>query len=214
MTLSLPHASPPLFSAPRRTRVPTFHSLPQGGAQPLSTAIDACRRSSAVAGIDPAAPNSRSCSRPRRCARRASQGLETEAGRGATRCLLWILLIVVHLLESFGHCSRPSSRSIRAFVSSGVRQEVGRALASRPANFPSTASTRASNICSSATSHSSRNRFMGVNFPYARSSFEVVEAVAERPERRLVVLAVDGDHAGGALDRGGGRGKRHHFPAL
>src|SRR5215831_7635339 len=80
VTLSLPHASPPLFSAPRRTRVPTFHSLPQGGAQPLSTAIGACRRSSAVAGIDPAAPNSRSCSRPRRCARRASQGLETEAG--------------------------------------------------------------------------------------------------------------------------------------
>src|SRR5262249_40110391 len=85
---SLPHASPPLFSAPRRTRVPTFHSLPQGGAQPLSTAIGACRRSSAVAGIDPAAPNSRSCSRPRRCARRASQGLETEAGRGATPGLL------------------------------------------------------------------------------------------------------------------------------
>jgi cob(I)alamin adenosyltransferase len=37
---------------------------------------------------------------------------------------------------------------------------------------------------------------MGVNFPYARSSFEVVEAVARRAERRLVVLAVDGHVAG------------------
>src|SRR5262249_57234880 len=86
-----------------------------------------------------------------------------------------------------------ASRAIRGFVASVIRQEVGRPWASRPATSHSPASTRASNICSSATSHSSRNRFMGVNFPYARSSFEVVEAVAHRPERRLVVPAVDRD---------------------
>src|SRR5262245_19717573 len=76
--------------------MPRFDSLPQDGARPLSTAKAACRRSSSVAGTAPAAPNSRSCSRPRRCARRASRDLETEAGRGATRRLLGFLLIGGH----------------------------------------------------------------------------------------------------------------------
>src|SRR5262249_30170535 len=103
VTLSLPHGSPPLSSAPRRT-MPRFDSLPQDGARPLSTAKAACRRSSSVAGTAPAAPNSRSCSRPRRCARRALRDLETEAGRGATRRLLGCLLIGCH-------CRRPWSRA-------------------------------------------------------------------------------------------------------
>jgi hypothetical protein len=45
-------------------------------------------------------------------------------------------------------------------------------------------------------------------------SFDVVQAVADRAERRLVVPAVDGDGAGQALDRGGRLGQRHNLAAL
>lgn len=31
-------------------------------------------------------------------------------------------------------------------------------------------------------------------------SFEIVQAVAERPQRRLIVPAIDGDASGGAAD--------------
>jgi hypothetical protein len=43
---------------------------------------------------------------------------------------------------------------------------------------------------------------------------EVIEGIARRAERRLVVPAVDGDGAGRALDRGGGLGQRHDRPSL
>src|SRR5262249_24289147 len=43
---------------------------------------------------------------------------------------------------------------------------------------------------------------------------EVVEAVAYRAERGLVVPAVNRDRAGRVLDRGCGLGERHHPPAL
>src|SRR5262245_47757390 len=133
VTLSLPHGSPPLSSAPRRT-MPRFDSLPQGGARPLSTAKAACRRSSSVAGTAPAAPNSRSCSRPRRCARRASRDLETEAGRGATRRLLGFVLIGCHLqaplvpsqsrVTEIGHLVNPLAFVIELRLEVAVRDKL------------------------------------------------------------------------------------------
>src|SRR6516164_1656574 len=44
--------------------------------------------------------------------------------------------------------------------------------------------------------------------------YEVVEAVAYRAERGLVVPAVNRDRTGRVLDRGCGLGERHHLPAL
>ena len=48
----------------------------------------------------------------------------------------------------------------------------------------------------------------------AGESFQIVQTVAQRPERRLVVLTVDRDVASGALDRGRGLSQRHHLPTL
>ena len=45
-------------------------------------------------------------------------------------------------------------------------------------------------------------------------SFEFVQAVAHRAKSRLVVLAVDGDIAGGVLDCRRGLGQGHHGAAL
>src|SRR6516162_9316386 len=52
------------------------------------------------------------------------------------------------------------------------------------------------------------------NVVLAEWRYEVVEAVAYRAERGLVVPAVNRDGAGRVLDRGCGLGGRHHLPAL
>src|SRR5262249_62230880 len=43
---------------------------------------------------------------------------------------------------------------------------------------------------------------------------DVEDIIAYLPQRRLVVLAIDGDVAGGALDRGRGLGQPHDRTAL
>src|SRR5262249_39914981 len=59
-----------------------------------------------------------------------------------------------------------------------------------------------------------RRRLLAAGETRASLSLQVVQTVAQRPQRRLVVLAVDGDGAGRPLNRCGGPGERDYRPSL